>query len=153
GRKTSRLRVSHAFHSPHMHRMLEAFGRVAEELTFHAPQIPIVSNLTGKLASAEELCSPAYWVRHVRDAVRFLDCMRTLHGEGVSTFLELGPHGVLCSLGQDALTGDAQGRAAFLPSLRKDRPELDAFTTALCALHTRGVRVDWNAFFAPFRPR
>ncbi|WP_437608159.1 SDR family NAD(P)-dependent oxidoreductase [Sorangium sp. So ce834] len=153
GRKTSRLRVSHAFHSHHMDGMLDAFRRVAEGLTFHPPRIPIVLNVTGQRAGDGELCSADYWVRHARSAVRFADGLGTLHTERVSTFLELGPHGVLSALGQSALEADAPSRALFVPTLRADRDDGDALVTALGALHARGHRVDWRAFFAPVGAR
>ncbi|WP_437805995.1 type I polyketide synthase [Sorangium sp. So ce1078] len=148
GRKTTRLRVSHAFHSPAMEPMLEDFRRVVETLTFCPPRIPVVSNLTGKRATAEELGSPETWVRHVRNPVRFLDGMRTLETEGVTSFLELGPRGVLCAMAQDCLSDKAQSRAIFLPALREDRPEIQTLTSAISALHTRGHELDWKAFFA-----
>ncbi|WP_437835908.1 type I polyketide synthase [Sorangium sp. So ce1153] len=153
GRRSSRLRVSHAFHSPRMDGMLEDFRRVVQGLTFHSPRVPIVSNLTGKLSTADELRSPDTWVRHVRHTVRFVDGMRTLHAEGASTFLELGPHRVLSALGEDVLSDDAHARVAFLPTLRKDRDDADSLTGATGALYTRGIAVDWAAFFAPFAPR
>ncbi|MEY9969416.1 acyl transferase domain-containing protein, partial [Streptacidiphilus sp. MAP12-16] len=146
GHKTKRLAVSHAFHSPLMEGMLADFGQVLEGLEFHVPRIPIVSTLTGGVATAEELCSPEYWVRHVREAVRFCDAVQTLESQGVTTFVELGPDGVLSAMGQDCVVdGDA---AVFAPVLRGERPEVQVLTTALATLHVRGVTVDWQAVFA-----
>ncbi|MER5363508.1 SDR family NAD(P)-dependent oxidoreductase, partial [Streptomyces sp. NPDC002785] len=148
GRKTKRLTVSHAFHSPRMDGMLDAFREVAERLTYHAPTIPIVSNLTGDLVSAEEITSPDFWVRHVREAVRFLDGIRALETRGVTTFVELGPGGVLSAMGQDcSLTAKPQ-TMAFVPALRDDRPEPLTLTLALARAHVRGVAVDWPTFYA-----
>ncbi|WP_129769122.1 type I polyketide synthase, partial [Streptomyces sp. L-9-10] len=142
GRKVSRLRVSHAFHSPLMEPMLDEFRAVLEGVSFEAPAIPIVSTLTGRSASAEELASPEYWVRHVRESVRFADAVSTLRDEGVTTFVEIGPGGTLSALGQETAPD-----AGFVPVLRTDRPEESALTAALADVHVRGAHVDWAAYF------
>ncbi|MGW2231461.1 type I polyketide synthase, partial [Streptomyces formicae] len=143
GRKVSRLRVSHAFHSPLMDPMLDDFRAVLESVSYDAPAIPIVSTLIGSLASADDLTSPEYWVRHVREGVRFHDAVAALREHGVDVFLEIGPGGVLSGLGQLNAPD-----AAFVPALRGDRPELDALTTAVGQLHVRGVAVNLAACFA-----
>ncbi|MET9854949.1 beta-ketoacyl synthase N-terminal-like domain-containing protein, partial [Streptomyces sp. NPDC006450] len=147
GRRTSRLRVSHAFHSPLMEPMLDEFRRVAQIVTYHRPNIPLVSNLTGLPARPEELCTPEYWVRHVREAVRFHDSVLRLADSGVDTFLELGPDPVLSVLAQNALDG-RPGTPAFAALLRRDHDEERQALSGLALAHARGAHVDWHAHHA-----
>ncbi|GGZ64244.1 hypothetical protein GCM10010387_66860 [Streptomyces inusitatus] len=143
-RKSKRLTVSHAFHSPHMDGMLEAFRTAIENLSYDKPKIPVVSNLTGALVT-DEMGSADFWVRHVREAVRFLDGIRALEAAGVTSYLELGPDGILSALAQECAE---RTDAAFIPVLRKDRPEAETIVTALAKAHTRGIAVDWQTYFA-----
>ncbi|MFD4150830.1 SDR family NAD(P)-dependent oxidoreductase, partial [Streptomyces goshikiensis] len=149
GRRVKRLTVSHAFHSPLMDPMLDAFREAAEAVSYAPPVIPIVSNLTGASVTAEEICTADYWVRHVREAVRFHDGVRGLAALGVTTFVEVGPGGVLTALAQDCLTGENdRDDTVFIPALRADRPEPAAFAAAVAQAHAHGVTADWSAVFA-----
>uniref|UniRef100_UPI0027E07D33 beta-ketoacyl synthase N-terminal-like domain-containing protein n=1 Tax=Goodfellowiella coeruleoviolacea TaxID=334858 RepID=UPI0027E07D33 len=145
GYKTRRLTVSHAFHSPLMEPMLAEFRRVAETLTYHPPRVRLVSNVTGAEISAEQVCSAEYWVRHVRDTVRFHDGVRWLHEHGVRRFVEVGPDAVLTAMAEDCLAGIADQRVLLTPTCRRDRPEDTALLTAVGRLHAAGATVDWTS--------
>ncbi|WP_425353076.1 type I polyketide synthase [Saccharomonospora piscinae] len=146
GRRTKRLVVSHAFHSPRMEPMLDEFRQFAAGLSFGTPRIPIVSTVTGRQVSAEELADPGYWVRQVAAPVRFLDAVRAMDERGVTAFVELGPDGTLTGLAPDCVS-DLDG-SAFVPVLRGGRPEPLTLGGALARLHVEGRHVDWAAYFS-----
>ncbi|MEU6665879.1 type I polyketide synthase [Streptomyces sp. NPDC046727] len=137
--KSTRLKVSHAFHSRRMDPMLDAFREVLASLTFHEPALPVVSNVTGGMAG--ELTSPDYWVRHVREAVRFHDGVGALAAEGATRFLEVGPDSVLTGMAQDVVPH-------VIGAQRRDRAEDAALVDAVCRLHLTGTGPDWTAVFA-----
>nr|WP_233223437.1 type I polyketide synthase [Amycolatopsis sp. CA-128772] len=143
GRRTKRLRVSHAFHSARMEPMLGEFAAVARRISYGEATLPVVSNRTGRVATAGELQDPAYWVSHVRDTVRFGDGVRWLAERDVTRFVELGPDGVL-----SAMAGGVGDDVKCVPLLRAGRPEEQAAAAALGALHVAGVPVDWAGFYA-----
>uniref|UniRef100_UPI0004CA4F62 type I polyketide synthase n=1 Tax=Streptomyces sp. NRRL S-146 TaxID=1463884 RepID=UPI0004CA4F62 len=146
GRRTRRLTVSHAFHSPLMDPMLERFRAVVEELTFHEPRIAAVSTVTGAAVAPGEWTSPAYWVEQVRRPVRFLDAVRTLEDLGAATLLELGPDGVLTALA--AASARDTGATAPVATLRAGRAEARSLLTGVAAAFVRGTPVDWAAVHA-----
>ncbi|MEU5693428.1 SDR family NAD(P)-dependent oxidoreductase [Actinosynnema sp. NPDC020468] len=127
GRKTSVLNVSHAFHSHHMDEVLAEFRTIAAGLTYHEPRIPVVSNITGRLA--DRLTSPDYWAEHLRATVRFHDTITTLTNAGVTRFLEIGPDGTL------------SGLVGGIATQRRNRPQVETFTAALAAAHVQGAHV------------
>ncbi|WP_187283306.1 type I polyketide synthase [Streptomyces sp. t39] len=143
GRKTSRLRVSHAFHSPLMDPMLEEFRQVAESVAYAPARIAVVSDVTGAVAEPGELENPEYWVRHVREAVRFADGVVAAVKAGAGALVEVGPDGVLSAMAGDTL---ADTGATAVPLVRKGRPESRSAAEALARLHVAGVPVDWRAY-------
>ncbi|WP_017576356.1 type I polyketide synthase [Nocardiopsis kunsanensis] len=138
GHRTRRLTVSHAFHSPLMDPMLEDFARVASEVRLSPPVLPLISNLGGGRAG-EEIRSADYWVRHVREPVRFAEGIAHLRREGVTAFVEVGPDAALTAMVRP--TAGDQHRAVALQS--RLRPETEALATGIGEAHVAGVPVEW----------
>ncbi|ADP81109.1 type I polyketide synthase [Pseudofrankia inefficax] len=151
GRRTRRLAVSHAFHSPHVDAVLAEFRAVATTLTYREPAIPVVSALTGQPPRPGELTDPEYWVRHVRAAVRFADVVERLHAARTGTYLELGPDATLSGLAARTL-GARERAGATVPLLRKGRPEVASLLRALGQAHVRGAAVTWSALTEDLSP-
>jgi acyl transferase domain-containing protein/acyl carrier protein len=147
GRKTKRLKISHASHSPHMDEILAQFRQIAEGLTFTAPMLPIISNVTGERVVGDLMCSSEYWVLHVRQAVRFFDGIRSLEKAGVTTYIELGPDGVLTAMAQDCLTEEVDHLPVLVPVLRRGQPEAHALQIALAHAHVQGATLNWHTIF------
>ncbi|MFF7232893.1 beta-ketoacyl synthase N-terminal-like domain-containing protein [Streptomyces sioyaensis] len=148
GRKTSFLKVSHAFHSPLMDPMLDDFRTVASALTYTEPRIPLVSNVTGRTTAPGQLTTPEYWVTHAREAVRFTDAVRTLLARGATRFVEIGPDAVLSGMVQGCLDPGEAERVRVLPTMRKKRDDARAVLTSLGQLYAGGAVVDWRGLYA-----
>ncbi|MEV0477523.1 type I polyketide synthase, partial [Streptomyces prunicolor] len=148
GRRTVRLQVSHAFHSPLMEPMLAEFGRVAGELTYHSPGIPVISGLTGLPATGDELRSAAYWVRHAREAVRFGDAVHWLAHDGrVTAFAEIGPDAHLTAQAAATLAGTGK-ELLFTAAARRGGSEPHTLFDTLGQLHVHGMELDWHRVYA-----
>ncbi|MFD4130660.1 SDR family NAD(P)-dependent oxidoreductase, partial [Streptomyces globisporus] len=145
GARVRRLSVSHAFHSHRMDAMLDAFADVLAGLEFRAPRIPVVSNVTGAPVDAELLCTPRYWVEHVRRAVRFADGVRSLAGQGVTAYLEVGPEAVVTPMVHATLE-EAPEDDGFVAvaTLKSGVPEPLALIRALAETFVGGVPVAWE---------
>ncbi|GLW91879.1 hypothetical protein Aglo03_26950 [Actinokineospora globicatena] len=128
-RRVKSLAVSHAFHSHLMDPMLAEFSQVARGLAFHAPGTPLVGTATG------DPSTPEYWVRQVRETVRFADSVDVVREQGVRQFVELGPDGVLSAL------------VDGIPTQRAGRDDVVTLLRAVAAAHVAGITVDWRAFF------
>ncbi|MER7188028.1 beta-ketoacyl synthase N-terminal-like domain-containing protein, partial [Streptomyces hyaluromycini] len=148
GRRTRRLKVSHAFHSPHMDGAVAEFRRIAATLAFNPPALGVISDVTGLPAGPDELTSPDYWAEHIRRPVRFHDAVRQLAAQGVTACAELGPGNVLTALTRSS----ADRPAAVIPLLRPGTPEPLSLLTGLAELDVAGADIDWSDVFAG-RPR
>ena len=142
GVKTKKLPVSHAFHSPLMEPMLAEFEQVARQVKYSQPQIQLISNVTGKLATAE-IATPEYWCRHIRRTVNFADSLNTLDQQGYQVLIELGPQPHLLGMGRHCLP---EAERVWLPSLRQGCADWQQLLQSLGELYVRGVPIDWSGF-------
>ena len=146
GRKTRKLKVSHAFHSPQMEPVLDELEAVARELSFRQGSGPrFVSAVTGQLARPEDLGRPGYWAEHARGTVRFASALETIEAAGGRLCLEAGPGNGLTGMGKAAMAGRGM---TFLAGMH-GTDEADAVGASLAGLHVRGVPIGWRGFLGP----
>ncbi|MFI7143995.1 type I polyketide synthase [Nonomuraea sp. NPDC050022] len=139
GRRTRRLAVSHAFHSPLMEPMLADFATELAGVEFHEPRIPYAPNLPdGSWAE------PGYWVEQIRRAVMFQATIGRLEADGVDTYLEVGPASVLSAMAHECVT---EADTPILALHGKRLAEPDALIGCLARAWVAGVAVDWSALF------
>ncbi|HSG38293.1 MAG TPA: amino acid adenylation domain-containing protein, partial [Thermoanaerobaculia bacterium] len=145
-----RLHTSHAFHSAMMDPVLEEFAREVGKVRLSAPKIPYLSNLTGAWIEPAQATDPAYWVRHLRETVRFGDGAAELLRDRSRVLLEVGPGRTLASL----IRSSAPDRTV-VTSMRhpQDGGDGNPLANALARLWLSGARVDWTGFHAHERRR
>ncbi|HZF12188.1 MAG TPA: amino acid adenylation domain-containing protein, partial [Thermoanaerobaculia bacterium] len=154
GKEVRRLHTSHAFHSAAMEPMLESFSAAFAGLRLGAPEIPFVSNLTGRWIRPAEATSPHYWVRHLRETVRFSAGLEALFARPGAVFLEVGPGQALTTLvRQHPKRPSVPSVLASLPKPGDGRPADAALLRTLGQLWLSGVEVDWAGFYAQERRR
>ncbi|MFG2461811.1 SDR family NAD(P)-dependent oxidoreductase [Streptomyces sp. NPDC048523] len=137
GRTATRLRVSHAFHSPLLDPMLDGLREVAESVTYHRPSVPVVSTLTGR-PEPDAIRTAEYWVRQARETVRFADAVQWLARTGVTAYLEAGPAAALSTAAEECV--EPASGVLFTSGAET--------AVALAELHVHGVPVDWRAVYA-----
>ncbi|MEV0198799.1 SDR family NAD(P)-dependent oxidoreductase [Nonomuraea sp. NPDC050691] len=141
------LRTSHAFHSAMMEPMLGEFRELVAAVEPAAPSLPFLSNVTGTWITAAEATDPSYWARHVREPVRFGDCVSTLLADGEWIMIECGPGRQLSGLADTQLPAGAIAPLPSLPGPRDRAGDVAVFSQAVGALWVHGIEL--NDFGAP----
>ncbi|PCI41084.1 MAG: hypothetical protein COB51_14325, partial [Moraxellaceae bacterium] len=135
--ETRKLKVSHAFHSVLMEPILSRFAEVANSISYYPPTLPVISNLNGELVS-NEIASADYWVKHVRNPVRFADGLVSLENIGIDTYVEIGPGAGLLSLAKMAF----DDKARYYSSLHKNINDHQHIVESVAGLCAQGVALD-----------
>ncbi|MEA5472132.1 aminotransferase class I/II-fold pyridoxal phosphate-dependent enzyme, partial [Spirulina sp. 06S082] len=146
GIQSKPLNVSHGFHSPLMDPILSEFRTVAESVHYTSPNLAIVSTLTGNWVG-EEMTTPDYWVRHLRQPVRFMTALQAL-SSNPRYFVEIGAKPILLAMAQGCLHDTPYGNASdrqWLPSLRPSQSDRATIFTSLARLYAEGAQIHWQA--------
>lgn len=137
------LTTSHAFHSPLMGPMLADFAEALADINWQQPNIALISNVTGKVLDVESLTSTAYWLRHTREPVHFMQGVERSTAMGCDLYLEIGPQPVLCKLARRCTHVSHQ---KYIGSLHQGEPATHGWAKAVSALYRYGVLPDLNAY-------
>lgn len=143
------LHTSHAFHSPMMDPILKAFGQEVARHELKAPRIPFLSNVTGTWILPEEATDPRYWIRQLRQTVRFGAALEELLREPNRVLLEVGPGRTLTTFARGQVHASAD--RVVIPSLphpKEGQSDLSFLLTSLGQLWIANVEVGWKGFYA-----
>lgn len=144
-----RLSASHAFHSATMDPIGEPFAREVANAALHPPRVPYVSNVTGSWVGAGDATDPNYWVRHLRQTVRFGDGLETLLALPNMILLEVGPGQALTTLARQHPAAPRDLMA--IASMRDRGEQLDDerhLRAVLGRLWEAGAKVDWDGHWS-----
>ncbi|MEB3267018.1 MAG: beta-ketoacyl synthase N-terminal-like domain-containing protein, partial [Leptolyngbya sp.] len=142
------LRTSHAFHSPMMAPVRQPLLELLQGVPLAAPQIPIVSTVTGDWLTADQATDPAYWADHSLATVRFADGIATLWQQPDLILLELGPRTTAATLARRQIQNPQQQLAlSSLGTTAEDGAEWQALWGAVGRLWAAGVAIDWGQVY------
>lgn len=136
-----RLRITHGFHSSTLDRMLAAFQAEAATIEFKIPEVPWISNLTGKLVERDFPVDAKYWRQHLRETVEFSQGLTQMID--ATTFLEIGAKPHLVALAE--ANGIAADRCVASAGKGVATGEWHGMLTAASRLYEKGVELDWHA--------
>lgn len=151
-----KIQIAVPAHSPLIEPILPEFAKYLQTVDFQTPKIPFVSNVTGKWISDKEATSPEYWLRHLRQTVRFADGMATLKKHETRIFLEVGPGQTLSSFARSVPTVSNGKPTPVFASVRHPkevRNDIEFIYRTVAKLWTGGIKINWENFHEGNRKR
>lgn len=143
GVKFRRLPGGVPYHSPLLDGVLEDFREILETVDFQPLTMPVISNVTGRVARFPELATADYWVRQLSSPVLFADGVHTVQDRGTHAFIELGPLTALTAL---ARTCADDGEHTWLSSTFRDDADGDMIRRSLATLYETGAAISWPGY-------
>jgi acyl transferase domain-containing protein len=144
GAEGRRLHIDVAAHSRLLDGVLDRFRERVSRVRLNAPSVPFISNLTGTWADAQTLTDPEYWVRHLREPVRFADGLNQAMALAGAVLLEAGPGQGLCALARQNSAGQARVILASTCKAQEPHTDLALMLTSAGALWANGKQLEWQ---------
>lgn len=145
-----RLKVEYAFHSSHMEPVRDELLRSLDAIRPKKNHTELISTVTGKAIDGVELTAE-YWWQNVRQSVLFAEAMRQLAERDCEVAIELGPHPVLAYSIAECFQVHGKN-IQTLPSLHRERNDLQCLANSLGELYSLGANVRWSGYYtAPAR--
>ena len=146
--RTKRLTTSHAFHSALMDPVLKPFEEIADGITFHKPQLPLICNVSGQLMPADTRLTGKYWADHIRAAVQYAPSVEAAKEFGCEVLLEIGPQAVLTRMAAANWLPGQQGTGTLISCLQRKQDESTSIKAAIGGLYTQGIDPDFKTIHA-----
>ncbi len=140
--RTKRLKTSHAFHSTLMEPALAPFAKIASEIKFAKPQLPLICNVTGKVLAPDSILDGQYWADHIRHSVEYNKSVDAAQEMGCEVLLELGPHAVLTQMAGGKWKSP---QSHLIACLRRDGDDATSICNAIGKLYTCGVNANFRS--------
>lgn len=139
------LKISIAAHSILLDEILEDYREALNQIKFSAPQIPFISNLNGREVTTEEVTSPEYWVKHLRNTVNFLEGISYLLNKVNANYIEIGSGGILTSfLKQNKLFQKKSFGINILKHPKEVNHDYEHYLKVIGKLWQHGATIDWS---------
>jgi acyl transferase domain-containing protein len=142
GGRAKVLPVPFGSHSRWVEPALPTLATALAQTTFQPSRLAVAANVSGKLAAAGEMSTADYWLSQMRKPVRFAEGIEALAALGITHYIEIGPHPVLCAAGVECL-GDEQ---TWLASMRREGSAWTDLLEGVQRLFVDGARIDWRGF-------
>lgn len=150
-----KLYTSHAFHSAMLDHILSDFEASFKNIKLESPQIPFISNLTGKAITLEEATSPAYWTAHMRNTVKFSEGIQTLLlKKEEMIYLEVGAGNSLTSFLRQH--HNEEQKPIGINTVRHPKElenDMIFFTGRIGQLWANGTEINWKLFYGSEQPK
>jgi len=148
GVECQRLHTSHAFHSEMMTPILPSFLEQVQKIQLKPPQIPFISNVTGTWINDTEATDPNYWVKHLRQTVRFAAGLQKIFKESSPILLEVGPGRTLSTFAKRHPDNSGQLVLTSLPHPKEEQSDSAFLLNTLGQLWISGITINWSGFYA-----